>query len=324
MKIPVDNRPRPGKGLHAEVMEMINDGLPFRRADAGRLGLTTNVLARAVATGRLHRPFRGCYVDSAVPDTRELRLSCLVPILPERAIVWGRTAAWLWGIDSFSPGEQDLLVPEFAVPHHRGRPSHPDIRVVEAYLPVEAVTQLNGIRVTTPARTALDLARRLRRPMALAALDAFTHTGLVTPAELRVGVARLRHHPGVRQARVLVALVEPATESPGESWLRLRIVDAGFPRPEPQIRLYDPSNRERYRLDLGYRDDRLGLEYDGQLFHDAPAQQKHDRIRREDIERTFGWTVYGFGRGDVLGTYPSVELTVGEMLSMEPRLPRRW
>ncbi len=186
------------------------------------------------------------------------------------------------------------------------------------------LTRLKEFRVTTPTRTALDLARFLDRPMAMAALDAFAHAGLTTVAELRRGLDALYRHPGVRQARQLVSYADARVECPGESWLRLRIIDAGFPRPEPQIRLYGSDGQEVYRLDMGYRTRRGAFEYDGAEFHDSREQRWADERRRKVIERAFGWSVWGFDRGDVLGRYPAVELAVGEISSQEPLLPRQW
>jgi hypothetical protein len=303
---------------------LVSGGRPFHRRQAGRHGFTPYQLACAVATGVLRRPLRAVYVDARVSDTRDLRVECLALVLPPRAVVWGKTAAWVWGVDSFGPDERTLLDPECAVPHHRGRPTYDAVRTVEQTLPAGDIVELAGFRVTTPRRTALDLARFLRRPMALAALDAFTHAGLVTLAELVVGLGAFYRHPGVRQARELVSYADPRVESPGESWLRLRIIDAGFPRPEPQVRLYDRDGRERFRLDLGYRSRRIGLEYDGELYHSGVDREAYDERRRKEIERDFGWSVWGFRRGEVLGWYPAVELAVGELLSQEPRLPRRW
>jgi len=302
---------------------LVNNGSPFHCRAAAMLGFTPKQLRLAVRGQILRRPLHSVYIDNRVLDTREVRLACLVLVMPEHAVVWGRTAAWLWGIDAFAPDEQLLLVPECIVPHHQGRPAYADVRVVEGYLAPDAITNMGGVRVTTALRTALDLARRLPRPMALAALDAFAHARLVTLVDLKAGLRLLRHHPGIRQARELVALTEPATESVGESWLRLRIIDAGFPHPEPQIRLYD-RGVERYRLDLGFRSLRIGLEYDGELYHGALDQRTHDEQRRMMIKRDFGYDVFSFGRGDVLGRVPTVELTVGELLSLEPQLPRRW
>ncbi len=160
--------------------------------------------------------------------------------------------------------------------------------------------------------------------MALAALDMFTHRGLVTLPELLAGVEPLAGFPGIRQARELILLTEPDTESPGESWLRLRLVDAGFPRPRPQISIVDASGREIYRIDLGWPDLKLGLEYDGQEDHSSPRQRAHDQARRADLDRRFGWTVRGVGRGEVLGRDPALELAVGEWLGRRPLLPRLW
>jgi hypothetical protein len=47
-------------------------------------------------------------------------------------------------------------------------------------------------------------------------------------------------------------------------------------------------------------------------------------LRRSDLRERFGWDVYGFTRGDVLGRRPGLELFVGGLLGLEPRLPRRW
>ncbi|MBA2740272.1 MAG: hypothetical protein H0U47_11520 [Nocardioidaceae bacterium] len=300
------------------------NGRPFLSTRAGTLGLTPYDLRTAVRRGALRRLLRGVYVDATAGDTRELRIAALALILPRDGVAWGRTAAWMWGIDCFGPGERDLLVPECAVPHHSMRPGHPTIRVVERCLAAGDITELGGVRVTTPLRTALDLARSLDRPMALAALDAFAHAGMVDVAELRQGAARLTHHPGIVQARELIGWVESLTESPGESWLRLRLLDAGFPRPVAQIPLLDERRHAVFRLDLGYPDHRLAVEYDGRDWHGTPAQRARDDRRRQRIVEQFGWQLLSSNLGDVMGRYPAVELAVGEALGLEPVLPRRW
>jgi len=300
---------------------LINSGLPFRRDQTAEIGLARNALCLAVRDGRLRRPLYGIYVDAQVPDARELRLDCLRLVLPPHGVVCLRSASWVWGVDAFAPDEQGLLTPEYAVPHHRGRMRQPGVRPVELYFSDDEVVELGGIRVTSPRRTAMDLARRLHRPMVLVALDAFTHQELVTIDELRSDLEPLYRFPGIKQARELIALTEPKTESPGETFLRLRLIDAGFPRPEPQIVILDGAGREVWRVDLGYRERRLGLEYDGREFHEGVEAQEHDEARRADLRRRFGWDVYGFHRGHVLGRRPDLELCVGGWLGIEPR---RW
>lgn len=298
------------------------NGRPFRFRDAESLGFSRHRLHRALCTGDLRRALRGVYVDASVPDDHDLRLRCLSLVCPQYAVVFGRTAAWLYGVDAFSPAERHVLTPECAVPHRRGRPRHADIRVVERQIN-SADVATGPVKVTTPLRTALDLARDLHRPMALAALDAFAHAGLVTGAQLRAAVEEHRHRPGVRQARALIPYVEPLTESPGESWLRLRLLDAGFPRPVAQVSL-GSKGREVYRIDLGYPAYRLGIEYDGREHHSSADQRRRDARRRDAVESRWGWQLLSCDLGDVMGRHPAVELAVGDVLSLSPLLPRRW
>ena len=73
----------------------------------------------------------------------------------------------------------------------------------------------------------------------------------------------LRGQRWVARARWLIEHCEPGTESPGESWMRLRIVEAGLPRPQVAIEIRDSDGRLVYRLASGYPEQRVGLEYDG-------------------------------------------------------------
>ena len=88
--------------------------------------------------------------------------------------------------------------------------------------------------------------------------------------------------------------------------------------------MVEADGQQVYRLDLGYPDLRIGLEYDGVEFHDPAEARRRDAARREDLRRRFGWDVYGFDRGHVWGLQPHVELAVGSLLGQEPVLPRTW
>jgi very-short-patch-repair endonuclease len=109
----------------------------------------------------------------------------------------------------------------------------------------------------------------------------------------------------------------------GETWLRLRIVDAGFPRPTVQIEVLDARGRTVYRLDLGWEDELVAVEYDGEQFHCTAEHRARDRRRRDDLERTYGWRVLAVGKGEVLGPSLALEKAVGELLSREPQIRRR-
>ncbi|MFB6721399.1 endonuclease domain-containing protein [Kribbella sp. NPDC056345] len=253
--------------------------------------------------GQIRQLVKGVYVDVRVPDSRKLRAEALQLVVPPEATVCGAMAAWLHGIESTTLGPEPLLEPHWTF---QPRPT----------------VELHGLRVTSPAATAIELAQRLPRPFALSALDALLHRQVVTLDELHDSSIAYFAHDSRSPAALLLRLADGRAASPGESWLRLRLFDAGFPRPELQVPV------DRYRLDLGYPDHpidgrRLGLEYDSDAWHSSNRQQIRDATRRTDLER-IGWHIIPIRRPDIWGSYPALELTVGAFLCQHPRLPRRW
>ena len=216
------------------------------------------------------------------------------------------------------------IVVECTVPSGRQPVRRPGVRCYVA--PLDGDTCLvDGIPVTTAERTAIDALRWLAPHMALAVADAMAGKALMDPGLVVQRLEDFGGTPGIRQARYLAGLIEPRTESFGESWLRLRIVDAGFPRPQVQIEILDAAGICIYRLDLGWDALRIAIEYDGEEFHSTPQQLAHDTRRRDDVERTYGWQVLAVGKGEVLGPSLVLERAVGELLSLEPRIwRRRW
>lgn len=307
----------------SEGTSLIFDGQPFTLADAHILGLSREAVRMLVRTGRLRHAVRGVYLDARAPDDLTTRARCVALRLPAGAAVSRRTAAWLMGVDGRAPGERDdWLAVECTVPLGHEPISRPGVRCYVAPLAGD-VEHREGLACTTPERTAIDLLRWSQPHMGLAVVDALAARGLVDPARLVVAVERFRGAPGVARARYLAALVEPLTESFGESWLRLRILDAGFPRPTAQIRVVDAGGRVVYRLDLGWEDIRRAVEYDGEEFHSSPEHRRHDDARRRLLDDVYGWRVLGVGRGEVLGRSVALEAAVGELLGREPRILRR-
>jgi hypothetical protein len=268
---------------------------------------------------------RGVYLDARVPDDVASRAACLRLRLPPGAVVSRLTAAWLWGVDGRMPEDRyGPVVVECTVPTGKQPLRHPGVRSYTAPLKGD-VCDLDGIPVTTAVRTAVDALRWLRPHMGLGVADALAHRGLVTPQELTCRVEDFAGCAGVRQARYLARLVEPGTESFGESWLRLRVVDAGFPRPRVQIEVVNAAGEVVYRLDLGWDDVKVAVEYDGDEYHSTPEQLRRDCRRRDELEAVHGWRVLAVGKGEVLGSSMALEQALGELLGLPPRLwRRRW
>lgn len=306
------------------MSNLINDGKPFLNTSGIDIGLTNSQIRRALSERRLRTMFRGVSVDATVPDTRELRIAAIKLVAPPYAVVCDCSASWLHGVDAYRPGDRFDLVPSLVVPHSRTRIERSNVRCRQAIIPDADVTQVDGVLVTNPTRTAADLLRTLRPPYALAAADGLAHAGLVDPLELWHYVARLKGYRWIVQARRLADLVEPDTESPGESWTRLRLVDAGFPRPEAQFSITDRSGREIYRLDLAYPEVRIAIEYDGVEFHTDKSDIDHDAERRQLLRDRWGWRTVIADRAKILGDDATFEWEIGELLGRTPMLPRQW
>jgi hypothetical protein len=303
--------------------EPVNHGFPFRTSDAPGLGLDRPTLYRQLTAGRIRRPLRGVYVDASTPDTRLSRTQALSLVCPPHAVVCMASAAWVLKVDTLPSHLRSSLVAECLVPHHLARPKHPGVRTIEGYVPETDVMELNGIRLTVPNRTAVDLLRRHRRPYALSSADALMRAGLINPAEVAERIVRMRGYPGIVQARALHAMIDGDRESHGESWTFLRLADAGLPWPKAQIVVRNNGGTALYRVDLGYEEQRIGAEYDGREFHNE-ATVEHDASRRDDLHRTYGWRIQVVTFETVMGDRPDLECQVASWLGLEPELPRLW
>jgi hypothetical protein len=199
-------------------------------------------------------------VLAELPDTLEQRLAALRLVLPEHAVVSGPTAAWLHGVDVRAEGE--LTVHVF-LPSQRRIRARPGLVVAEARLDPADVMLVDGVRVATPVRTAYDCARTLPLVEGVVVADALAHVQLLTVEQLAACVASHRRARGVRRVDEVVVLAQPKSESPMETRLRLVVVFGGLPRPEAQITLYDDLGWFVARIDLGWRDAKIAIEYDG-------------------------------------------------------------
>jgi hypothetical protein len=149
---------------------------------------------------------------------------------------------------------------------------------------------IGGMRCTTPARTAFDIGRTLEPDVAIPVLDALMNATRVKAADvLTVADARPRHR-GVQKLRAAIALADAGAESPQESRVRLLLVRAGLPEPETQIEFRDRYGEPYIRVDMGWRQWRVAVEYDG-LQHWTDRRQRSWDIDRIAILEAMGWIV---------------------------------
>lgn len=295
------------------------DGLVFCSTDDVMSRYDAHHLVR---DGVLRRVLRGVFVDARVPDSRELRVAAVDKVRPAAGVACGETAAWAMGVDVFPPGRRHDFTPTFLVPHGTTRITVPGVQCRQAKLSGRDVTDVHGTPTTTAVRTASDLLRRQYRPHALASADQMVRAGLVDLADLSDHVHRLTGYPGIRQARSLVVLVDGRAESPGESWTRLRMYDAGFPMPELQVVVIDRDG-VAWRLDHGYVEKLVAVEFDGRQHHTGSLDTAHDLTRRNPLSDQLGWRFVVARYETLFGPTNTFERQVGELIGFTP-IPRWW
>lgn len=150
--------------------------------------------------------------------------------------------------------------------------------------------RLDGLYVTTPQRTAFDLGRRGAIGLAVARLDALAAATDFKARDVEELAGNHRHARGLRQLHRALDLVDAGAQSPKETWLRLQLINAGFPKPRTQIPVPGADGFPRYFLDMGWDAMMLAVEYDGEQHWTDPAQYAWDVDRQEYVHRV-GWTV---------------------------------
>ncbi len=152
------------------------------------------------------------------------------------------------------------------------------------------VMVVSGLAVTTPERTAFDIGRREPVRPGVARLDALAQA---TGFNVDDVVAVARHHPrarGLRRLETALELMDPGAQSPRESYLRLLLVEAGFPRPQTQIPVFDADGLPVAYLDLGWQEYMVAVEYDGD-HHRVDRYQYVKDIRRLEMLERMGWLI---------------------------------
>src|SRR4051794_4711046 len=166
-------------------------------AQLGELGVGDGAIKHRVAVGRLHRIHRGVYAVGHRALRREARWMAAVLAAGPGAALSHRSAAELWGIRNGSRARIDV-----SVPRHRRSTSRLEGHVVE--MQCDEVTVEDGIRVTTPARTLLDLATVVSPQHLKAAFDEAEVRRLTSPTSLDALVSRYAGRRGTRAIRSIL------------------------------------------------------------------------------------------------------------------------
>ncbi|WP_059015624.1 DUF559 domain-containing protein [Mycobacterium sp. M26] len=246
-------------------MELIIGSAAVRGGDITRRGLA-----------RDYTPiYRDVYLRRDVTLTAHLRARA----------AWLSTGAPLCGLSAAAAHLTKWLDPSTPAEILRADRHAPPGIVVRSWsvLP-EEVGLVASMRATTPARTAFDIGRL--HPQPIPVLDALLNATGIKPADV---VELASRHPGSRGVATLcraLQRVDGGAESPQESRLRLILVDGGLPAPETQIQFREL----RIRVDMGWREWKVAVEYDG-VQHWSNGRQRSWDIDRIALLEAAGWVV---------------------------------
>ncbi len=257
--------------------------------------LGSEVLARGVLTRHELRTF----YTRVLPDV----------YVPKRAVLTHReraAAAWLWshreGVVSGASAsallgakwiDNDVVI-ELNWPNHR---SPAGVLTRNDTLLDDEVTMAWGLPVTTPERTAFDLARRGGVGEAVSRLDALARATHFKAGDVQLLAQRHPHVRGLRRVDRLLDLVDAGAESPRESWLRMMLINAGYRRPTTQIPVRAPDGYPRYYLDMGWEDVMVAVEYDGEHHRTDQKAYRKDILRMEYLASA-GWVTVRVVKGE--------------------------
>ncbi len=250
--------------------------------------LTRRGLESKLIKGELVKVWSGVYGRGEL-DTMmrlrglDLRAGCPVAIcLGTAAAAYGFDTEDVVDLHVLNPARQQLRCADGLVVHRRdGAP----------------LTEVDGRPATTPEWTAIEVARGLWRPRALATLDAALRSRTCDSRQLRAAAARQAGRRGIVVVRDLIPLAAPMAESPMESEARLAMIDGGLPAPVLQYEVVD-RNWRTWRLDFAWPDDKVAVEYDGFDWHSGPEDLRRDRQKRAALQE-LGWSVISIVADDV-------------------------
>jgi hypothetical protein len=235
------------------------------------LGVAQRAVSHRVAAGRLHRLHRGVYAVGHTILTERGRWMAAVLAYGGDAALCHASAAALWDIRRSNAMWIDVAVPTAA-----GRAKRPGIRIhrVRTLLPDEVIEH-QGIRVTTPARTVLDLAATLSRDRLERLLD---RTEILRLTDYPALDAIARAHPGHRgagQLRAAVAeyLAGAMTRSDLEELFLEICRRHGLPDPVVN------GDLNGFEVDVLFAEQRLIVEIDSWRYHRTRRAFDADRAR---------------------------------------------
>jgi hypothetical protein len=277
------------------------------RLFVGTEALAAGELTRRDLRRRYTKVHRNVYSRADVQLTAADRARAAWLWSGRRAILVGHSAAALLGSKWIPP---DL--PAEVAHSRRGVPN--GIAMRSNCIRDDELCTIDGIRCTNSARTAYDLGRRLTGETAVIRTDALLNATRCAISDVESVATRYPGARGVRNLRTALALADAGAESPQETRLRLLLVRSGLPHPVTQIPVTNDRGRVVRRIDMGWPQWMVGVEYDGEQHFVDPEDYANDIVRLEFLADR-GWTIVRVSARQLRSERPAIVARVRKALS---------
>ena len=141
-------------------------------------------------------------------------------------------------------------------------------------LGVEDCEEINGVPVSTAARSAFEVSTLGGVERALVAVNRLLHAKFMTIDEFKQQADAHRDWPGSLTTNLVVHIADSRLESVGEDRFSYLVFKQGLPKPEPQVEVFDERGTSVARVDFAWPELGVFVEFDGKV--------KYERHRRED------------------------------------------
>ncbi|MBH0122226.1 hypothetical protein ACWDUD_13880 [Rhodococcus sp. NPDC003382] len=283
----------------------MTDPRPLTRTHLLATGFSDDHIRAAVRAGDLVALTRGVYLWRADhdrlddPARHRVRARHVASTMPPGAVISHVSAATLLNLDVWNIDLAQVHVSRTGSHGRRTRHLH----VHATTWTDDDVVDVDGLAVTSPARTVVDLSRALPLDQAVVVGDSALRNYPDTLDLLPAALASARHRSGIARAAAVVPFLDARSESPGESLSRVRIAESGLPRPVLQHPIVLRDGR-RVRLDFFWERHGVAGEFDGAGKY-ADRRDVFAEKLREDALRDLGlevvrWTWADLTRFDVV------------------------
>ncbi len=275
------------------------DGIVLRR-DVIMAGGTDTDLRRACRAGQLVRIRHGAYAsremwEARTREARHLLLSRLAYEFARTEVALSHVSAAvihgapLWDLSllevHLTRTDRKAGRREVGVVQHRGRLRKRDVVLVE------------GIKVTSPTRTALDLTTLTDLEHALPAMDHFLRTGQTSKDQLRTSARDMARWSNTLGTDLVINFADGRRESLAESRCAVMLIGTGKPAPVPNYEIRDAYGNVLWRVDFAWPELGVFLEFDGKVKYrkflkegeDVTDAVLREKKREEQICRLTGW-----------------------------------